>query len=121
MKISLQKFIKGWLAVEGCELSLRLNRFRNKVDVSVLQNLPPGVSENKLVRREQHCQTINTYRNGRKTGMKLITYVEIDFDAIPDSETGETDEHPITGHSLDIGSDNDPPDRMHTNTKSNEG
>lgn len=56
-----------------------------------------------------------------KTGMKLITYVEIDFDAIPDSETGETDEHPITGHSLDIGSDNDPPDRMHTNTKSNEG
>ncbi|MBK9317745.1 MAG: hypothetical protein IPM91_02140 [Bacteroidetes bacterium] len=121
MKISIQSFIQEWLLKEGCELNLRLNRIKKNITVTISQNLPQGTSENEMVRKEQHCQTINTYRNGKKTGMKIITNMEIDFEANIDSETGDPEEQPIAGHSLDIANSDDPPYGMCTNTKSNEG
>lgn len=121
MKYTLPSLINKWLNAGNCELNLRLNNVKSKVVVSILRHFPAGVSENEMVRKEHHCQTINTYRNGKKTGMKIITNMEIDFEAIISSQTGDPEEHPIKGHSLDIANSDDPPGGMYTNTKSNEG
>jgi hypothetical protein len=55
---------------------------RGKLKVTITRNVAGNISENKIVRNERFCKTINTYRCGKKSGMQIITSEEFELTSL---------------------------------------
>lgn len=98
-KESLIKLIDKLLLQEGIELSLKKMPGNSAVKLTTTCNTNGTVSEHELVKREQNCTVISTYRNGRKSGMKLIKSEVLPLYPIGKCRNGDSLEQPIAGHS----------------------
>lgn len=55
---------------------------RGKLKVTVTRYVDGNISENKIVREERFCKTVNTYRCGKKAGMQIITSEEFELTSL---------------------------------------
>lgn len=98
-KESLIKLIDKFLLQEGIELSLKKMPGNSAVKLTTTCNTSGTVSEHELVKREQNCTVVSTYRNGRKSGMKLIKSEVLQLNATGKYRIGDSREQPVAGHS----------------------
>jgi hypothetical protein len=97
---SLLKLINKLLLQEGVELTLKMMPEKAVVKLTTSCHTNGKVSEHELVRRERNCTVISTYRNGRRSGMKLIKSEVLPFNVTGKCRNGDSHEQPLTGHSV---------------------
>ena len=107
MNNKIIKLIKRSLLNEHCEISFRPLSDNKYILVTTTQNKPGIVSENELVRKEKHCKVVNTYRNGKKSGMQIIKTEIIKLGEIHNTIVGDTNELLVKKRALTSGHQND--------------
>ena len=75
---------------------------RGKLKVTVTRYVDGNISENKIVREERFCKTVNTYRCGKKAGMQIITSEEFELISLQGDPADQPVKRPsVTSYSLD--------------------
>jgi hypothetical protein len=85
------------------KINIDTDKKRRKVRVTVTRNLQGGIPENKVVRDNLFIRTVNTYRNGSKTGMQIITSEEFECTF----HSGDIADHPLKRQSATSDSPHD--------------
>ncbi len=104
---NLNQLLSAKLRLKNAKILLEPNNITNKIIITTTQNLIGAKSENELVRKEKHCKVINTYRDGKKTGMQVIKTELMNLDEILSSVNGDHNEQPVTRLSLKLTPNND--------------